>query len=299
MILSASLSDATVKRVISSEMETGMPAWAPHQEKFVYSSNRNGSDAIWIRGEGWDRPIVTQDSFPPGTTAALDTPALSPGADRLVYTRIDKDKQIQSWISSVSGGPPVRLTNTKDAIELGGSWSPDGGRVVYWQVRDKVVSVMVVKTTGEADPVMLSQSEGNYLPEWSPDGQWIKFRDHQDGVGWNLISPDGKTLRSLGEPKAIQMTFSADSKLLYGIRVEADRSVLFSIDSATKEEKIIGEISKDFTPSSYITPGIRLSLSPDGKSILYPAIRRSSSLWMLEGFDQPGWLDNLREMLPW
>jgi hypothetical protein len=69
---------------------------------------------------------------------------------------------------------------------------------------------------------------------------------------------------------------------------EPDRRTLFSLDIATKEVKTIGEIGKDFTPSSYSNPGVRLSLSPDGKSILYPATRRTSSLWMMEGFDQPG-----------
>jgi Tol biopolymer transport system component len=95
------------------------------------------------------------------------------------------------------------------------------------------------------------------------------------------------------------MTFSADSKKLYGIRVEPDRCVLYSLDIQTKEQKVIGDIAKDFTPASYSNPGIRLSLSPDGRSILYPAIRQSRSLWMVEGFDQPGWLDRFREMLPW
>jgi hypothetical protein len=58
-------------------------------------------------------------------------------------------------------------------------------------------------------------------------------------------------------------------------------------------------VGKDFTPASYSNPGIRLSLSPDGKSIIFPAMRRSSSLWMLEGFDPPGYLARLREMVPW
>jgi Tol biopolymer transport system component len=298
MIVSASLSDATVKRVISSETQTGMPAWAPHQQEFVYDSFRNGSHAIWMRGEGWDRPIVTEESFPPGTTNGFASPALSPGADRLVYTRSDKDQQFHTWISSVSGGPPVRLTATHDVVERGGSWSPDGGSITYWQYRDGVPSVMVVRATGEATPVMLRQHVANPLPEWSPDGQWIKFMDSGD-AGWTLASPDGKTLRSYGEPNTTQMTFSPDSKRLYGIRVEPDRCVLYSLDIATKEQKVIGDISKDFTPASYSNPGVRLSLSPDGKSLLFPAVRRSSSLWMMEGFDQPGWLDGLREMMPW
>ena len=256
-----------------------------------------------MRGEDGDRPIVTADSFPAGSRSSFILPTLSPQADRVLYTRGSGGSNDQfNWISSLSGGPPVRLTNAKDVIERGGSWSPDGGRIVYWQFRNGFVSIMVVRTTGEATPVVLCEKAGLPLPEWSPDGQWIKFIDARGGTagaGWTLISPDGKTLRSYGEPNAIEMTFSADSKRLYGIRVEPDRRSLFSLEIATKEVKTIGEISRDFTPSSYNNPGIRLSLSPDGKSILYPATRRSSSLWMMEGFAQPGWVDQLREMLPW
>ena len=298
MIVSASLSDASVERVISSEAVTGMPAWGAHRKAFVYVSERSGSSAIWMRGEDGDRPIVTADPLPSGATNLFMLPALSPQADRVLYTRGSGGSENQfNWIASLSGGPPVRLTNGKDVIERGGSWSMDGTRIVYWQFRNGSVSIMLVRTTGEATPAVLVDKAGLPLPEWSPDGQWIKFFDAQGGAGWSVISPDGKTLRSYGEPNTIDMTFSADSKRLYGIRVEADRRTLFSLDIATKEVKTIGEIGKDFTPSSYSNPGIRLSLSPDGKSILYPATRRSSSLWMMEGFDQPRWVDQLREMM--
>lgn len=37
-----------------------------------------------------------------------------------------------------------------------------------------------------------------------------------------------------------------------------------------------------------IGPGIRLSLSPDGKRILYPTYKVQTRLWMLEGFRRPG-----------
>jgi serine/threonine protein kinase/Tol biopolymer transport system component len=299
MIVSASLSDASAERVISSETATGMPAWALHRKAFVYASDRSGSSAIWMRGEDGDRPIVTADAFPAGTRNSFLLPALSPQADRVLYTR-GSDEQV-NWISSLAGGPPVRLTNAKGVIERGGSWSPDGGRIVYWQFLNGSVSIMVVRTTGDATPVVLCEKAGLPIPEWSPDGQWIKFIDARGGsnAGWSLISPDGKTLRSLGEPNTIEMTFSADSKRLYGIRVEQDRRTLYSLDLATKEMKTIGEISRDFTPASYSNPGIRLSLSPDGKSVLYPATRRTSSLWMMEGFDRPGWVDQRRERMPW
>jgi hypothetical protein len=50
--------------------------------------------------------------------------------------------------------------------------------------------------------------------------------------------------------------------------------------------KNIGELARDFVPRSVLNPGMRLSLAPDGKSILYPVVRDSSSFWMLEGFEQ-------------
>ncbi len=298
VIASASLADASVERLVSSELVVGMPSWARHQNVFVYESRRSGPPAIWMRSEGSDRPLVTPDSFPPGTTNGFSTPELSPGGDRLTYTRSDRSQHWENWISSVSGGPAVRLTNTSGVVERGGSWSPDGGRIAYWQFLGDTASLMVVKTTGEATPTRLRDKIDNPLPEWSPDGQWISFRDaSSDGLGWSVISPDGKTVRSVGEPKAVQMTFSADSRRLIGIRVDGDHRTLLTIDIATKEEKTIGDIGKEFTPLSYSNPGVRLSLSPDGKSILFPTFHDRNSLWMLEGVEQPGWLDRFRDML--
>jgi hypothetical protein len=63
--------------------------------------------------------------------------------------------------------------------------------------------------------------------------------------------------------------------------------------------KTIGEFARDFAPTSYSNPGVRLSLSPDGKSILFPAQRVATGLWMLEGFTRPGWWDNARETIGW
>ena len=63
-----------------------------------------------------------------GSRNSLILPTLSPQADRVLYTHgsAGGDNQF-NWVSSLSGGPPVRLTNAKDVIERGGSWSPDRG----------------------------------------------------------------------------------------------------------------------------------------------------------------------------
>jgi hypothetical protein len=100
-----------------------------------------------------------------------------------------------------------------------------------------------------------------------------------------LISPDGQSRRSLGKIDTSQLSFSKDGQTLYGIRAEGSKYFLFSPSVAGGQMKTIGEISAEFAPSSYLGPGIRFSVSPDGQSILYPSLSINSSLWMLEGFD--------------
>jgi hypothetical protein len=51
--------------------------------------------------------------------------------------------------------------------------------------------------------------------------------------------------------------------------------------------RTIGDVGSEFAPGSYLNPGIRFSLSPDGGSILYPSRINRTSLWMLEGFEKP------------
>ena len=204
-------------------------------------------------------------------------PSLSPGADRLVYSRIASDSNVDS--------------------EYAATWSPDAKSFAYLRHAQGKLALAIAKTSGEATPVVIRQGDLYRLPDWSPDGQWILATEKNNNI---LISPDGKTIRELGEfGDTVQLTFSKDSRLLYGIRRVEGRPQLFSVDIATKNVKVIGEFDQELYPSSYLNPGIRLSLSPDGKNILFPSITRSSSLWMLEGFDPPSWTERLRERLPW
>jgi Tol biopolymer transport system component len=137
---------------------------------------------------------------------------------------------------------------------------------------------MKVKTTGQATPVVLHVDvEHAMVPAWSPAGDWIAY-------GGNLISPDGATKRSLGDHHSPYYMFSSDGKLLYGIRTEQDRQLLFSLDIAAGVEKILGDLGKEFKPSSNVNPAIRFSLAPDGKSFVYSAGNFKQNLWMLEGF---------------
>jgi WD40 repeat protein len=287
-VVSVDLATATPQTLIATERQDLMPAWAAAKEALVYVTDRSGPNEIWLHRPGLpDRPVVTARDFPSGPTQWFMAPALSPKADRVIYSRFEAGQGPRLWISSTAGGTPIQLTSDT-AYEAPGSWSPDGGWFVYTARRNGKAALMKVKTSGQASPVVLK--EGDFppsVPAWSPTGDWIAYLGE-------LISPDGKTTKPLGNRGSPHYMFSHDGTLVYGVTPENDRQVLFSIDTATGAEKVIGAFSSDFTPGSPLRPSIRFSLSPDGKSFAYGSGRFKSNLWMLEGFARPKcWFDRL------
>jgi hypothetical protein len=154
-----------------------------------------------------------------------------------------------------------------------------GAWFVFPRIEDGKFSLMKVKTNGQATATVLrADVDGEAVPSWSPTGEWILY-------GTQLVSPDGTKTQALGDHHSLHYVFSRDGKLLYGLRRHGGRQTLFSIELANGTERIIGEISGDLLPGSNLSPGIRLSLAPDGKSFIYATGKFRSNLWTLEGFN--------------
>jgi serine/threonine protein kinase/Tol biopolymer transport system component len=292
-IVAASLKDGSLRTWIRSQRKTGMPLWATKGERFVYDTSSHGEAEIWLHeSDGAERPVLSQSAFPPGTEGRFMNPALSLDGGRLAVNQIPSKGRDAIWITSISGGTPVRLTNDS-ANEKMAAWSPDGARIVYRRGTEGINSIMIAKTSGQATPVELVRTASYLygsglvppLPDWSPTGEWIVYPGAAGS--WALISPDGKEKRDLGKIDTPHLTFSRDGKTLYGIRAEGEHQYLFSLVIATGQMKTIGDVGSEFAPRSYLSPGIRFSVSPDGGSILYPTFSTKTGLWMLEGFDKP------------
>ncbi|AXC11723.1 tolB protein [Acidisarcina polymorpha] len=299
-VLSLSIVDGALERIVSTTREEGMPSWALKESKLAWVTNRNGPYEIWVKGANdLGRPVVTGDDFSDGPTRAFMNPALSPSGDRIIYSRANSAGEIHLWISSLLGGPPVRLTDRPGAAhEFAGSWSPDGRNFVY---REKNASpdggetnfLMMVKTGGAETPVALKRGGSAYLPSWSPDGEWITYRGED---GWQLVSPTGKADKFLGNFRTQSLVFSKDSKVLYGI-TDDDEADFFSVDPTSGKTTTIKRLGKDTRPATSMRPGLHLSLSPDGKSLAYSAEQSRYHLWMLEGLREPAWWERLRGVL--
>lgn len=299
-VVSVSVEDGSAKTLITTGREESMAAWSAKAEKLAWVTDRSGPFEIWVRAsDGSERPVVTAAEFPDGRNKWLLNPALSPDGERLIFTRAASNGVTRLWIISLAGGSPVRLTNDERGAEYGSKWSPDGSRFAYLQNFAGKTSLMTVKTSGDAAPVELKKNLQWALPDWSPSGDWITFRDNR---GWSMISPDGRATRFLGNFATDYLAFSRDGKLLYGIQTgdtgaDRNRATLFSLDPTTLKLRIIKELGKDLRPSTDFSPAIRFSLAPDGKSLVYNTFKFRWDIWMLQGFRQPGWMSRFSGML--
>ena len=291
-IISVSLNDARPNRLIETDRNESMPSWAAKSGELAYVTDRNGPPEIWMKArDGSEKPLVTQKDFGPSPTLLLANPSLSPNGQKIIFTRQSGDGRIRNWIMSLSGGAPQPLGDSRNDAEYSGSWSPNGDRFAFLAVKGSATSLAIAKIGSTEKPVAIRKGVSAKLPDWSPAGNGIAFEDERGE--WDVITPEGKDVRHLGRIPAEYLVFARNGKMLFGVRPEGDKSVLFSIDLTTLRIKTIGGLDKKMEPRSHFNPGIRFSLAPDGNSIAYTMEQDTSNLWMLRGFRQPRLLARL------
>jgi Tol biopolymer transport system component len=268
-----------------SEMD---PAWSASGSVMAFTTDRSGHEEIWLRSERGDfeRPLVTPNDFGPSETVLLSAPAMSPDGQRVAYNRIGPDGD-RIWITSVAGGPPVRLA-LGDRPQDSPTWSPDGAWIAYEEGVGAISSqanapaTLVKMRVGARTPaeVIASDMIPFSSPQWSPDGASIAYNGRG---GLTLVSPDGKSTRVLREQTWLAFTWSADSQRLFGIRQSDDYKHLTftAVDIRSGAEHVLGPDVMPLPTSSKPVRGLT-RVSPT--TFLASIVKVRSDVWLLEGF---------------
>ena len=142
------------------------PTWLWGGQRVAFLTDITGTPQVWAvdAAGGWpDQLTFFQDK--------VWTLGASPDGLQLVCLRdIGGNERHQIFLVSADGAEVRRLTQDNEAIHQFPVWSRDGGRVAYACNARNGVHFDVYIQDANGAPMMVSQSDGNYLPlAWSPN----------------------------------------------------------------------------------------------------------------------------------
>ncbi len=184
------------------------PRWSPDGRSIAYAGSRAGQSGIWIHelGRGADRflaPTPQSDAWlgrgssknfdwsPDGkwiAYVAAEPAGPPPSGDVKVFSRVmyktrtgfTDDRRTHLWLVAAGGGEPRALTSGR-FDEHSVSWAPDSKRVAFVSDRSAdpdnnfANDIFVLDIQTGATTQLTNTRSAEFLPVWSPDGQWIAF----------------------------------------------------------------------------------------------------------------------------
>lgn len=314
------LSEVTVAtgsgKRLALEGSAQLPTVSPKGDKLAYSS-------VSLSSNIWRRDLLHPDAQavePIPSSRRQSDAQYSPDGKRIVFSSIRSGWQ-GVWISSDDGSNLVQLSNPNYAS---GSpqWSPDGSRIAFDSLPHDRWEIYVADVAERKPRKLITNISGVIRPHWSRDGKWIYFASNDPGSrgvyrcpasGGNAVllskdvdgmrpqeSFDGKTVyfasheeNSTLKKTALSSQPGTESEVdglprlrasslwtlspggIYFVPAEAPRSVRY-FDLASKQTRQIFEADKNFDSG--------LSVSPDGRWILYTQEDANSDIMLVDHF---------------
>ena len=256
---------------ISSSVADYHPEYSPDGKKIAFVSFRAGKRSIWVCEKDGSKPAQV-------TSLGGLGPSWSPDSQRIAFAS-NTDGQWEIYVADLQGGQPQRLT-THESSDFSPSWSRDGRWVYFLSNRSGNDQVWKVPAGG-GQALQVTQ-QGGSNPLESPDGTFVYYSKSEPNSLWKVPSEGGKETLVL---EALELKVRGCAIVNEGIYFAVERSRdplkpgpgidFFSF--ATTEVRPVLAIEK---PIWY-----GLSVSPDGKSILYTQIDHANTdIMLVENF---------------
>ena len=263
------------RRVLSSTLYDANPQFSPDGRQIVFETDRTGTKGIWLAdADGSNqRPLFVDEARPAGS------PRWSPDSRRVVFDA-NNDGQPEIFVINAAGGPPLRLTNDP-AGDIMGSWSADGQCVYFRSVRTGRGEIWKVSAAG-SEAQQVTRTGGGQMFE-SPDGKWLYFTNGMGGSrDLSRLASDG------GEPERVASgvyfrSFTITNRGIYFMRQSTEeedlRYSIYFLDPSTGTETVVATLPVG------VRPFVGLTVSPDGRTLLYDRWDQSGSdLMLVENF---------------
>ncbi len=228
----------------------------------TYLRGTDGSPAVKL-GEGWAR-------------------GLSPDG-RSVLSAVEGGGKPASLTILPTGPGQPRALKADGLTEFEwGAWLPDGKGVVYTGIGADGISRVYAQAVPDGKPRAISPDRTRILPfssPVSPDGKYVVvlragrvFLQPTDGGG------EARAVPGLSDPADRVLQWTADGRSLYVQNPRESRSRIWLVDVETGQKRLWREI-----PVEEGLGGIRVNLTPDGKTWVVSGEKTLSELYVVEG----------------
>ncbi len=271
----ADVTSRTTTNLIASTAIEVSPRYSPDGRRIVFVSGRSGSDEIWLCGSEGENPIQLTSFRGP----LAGSPCWSPDGRQIAFDcRPEGNPDI--FIVNSEGGQPRRLTDDP-AEDVVPAWSRDGRWVYFTSNRSGGLQIWKMPASGGA-AVQITKN-GGFEPQESPDGQWLYFtRDRGSSAVWRIPVNGGEETPVFDfREKNYSRSWTVANQGVYF--VVAESLVQSSIRFANSAD---GSVRTVASFDGNVHGGVSgLSISPDGKWLIYPLVtQRGSDLMMIKNF---------------
>jgi hypothetical protein len=240
-IFTANIDGTGARRLTATDGVTELhPAWSPDRRRiaFVRQMRKGDFDIFVMNADGSD---VRQLTDAPGNDLH---PAFSPDGLMIAFVserdgerrgsisyagEVRDVRSTELWLMRADGSGQRQVYDTSLYDVVGPSWSPDGRRLVVEQYNPNKVSaeIAIVDVASRTVRAIYFADTFVYTPAWSPDGDWIAFREARNGGSHiAVIAAEGGRYRVVTPPGGTSMhpEWSGNSKaILYSFDVDGTR----------------------------------------------------------------------------
>ncbi len=257
--------------VVSSTKPDWQPACSPDGKKIAFVSGRSGAPQVWLCDRDGSNP--QQLTSLEGT--GIMGPRWSPDGQNIALTVVRASLLNIGLISADRG--VLRLL----PVPGGGkwpSWSWDG-QWLYFASGRHPTSIWKMRPGGGA-PVQITHGSDDDMPQASFDGEFIYYNKGWPGPLsiWRISVEAGEATKIIdGVSTGGQWTVGADGIYFFTTPDAKGRSEIRLYEFATRRTKKILMVERSVN--------IKISVCPDGRTILYPQMdEQGSDLMLVENF---------------
>ncbi len=259
---------AGTKFLSSTRIDTN-PHFSPDGKRVIFGSNRSGQTEIWAaNADGTNAAPLTnmRAQVTGGSNWSAD-------GSRVLFDS-NREGQFEIYTVSAAGGAPKRLTRDP-ATDGVPSSSEDGAWIYFMSNRSGSQQIWKIPSRGGA-AVQLTRN-GGYVAVESPDRRFIYFSKTASRPGglWRMPVGGGEEVEVLPSVTFLNVAIAREG--IYFVPTANGRSAIHFLDFATGKDSRVVDLTAE--------PGYGLTISPNGKTLLYTQIdNRGSDLMLVEKF---------------